>query len=163
MRSFKSISVILTVVMMVLCLSAATSFAGRNKVSAEDVAALQKIGIDLSSSSAEEIEKKAIAIERLVNAIKGLAEARTMEAKARKEEAAAAKAELKLKMDAEKARMKLERDRQKIADKKARAEQKRRDDSFVGGLLNGIGSETQKGAKKGTKTAINELLEDIFK
>lgn len=168
MKSLKSMSIVLTAVMG-LSLIATPAFAGRSKMSAEDVAALEKIGIDINSTSSEDIEKKAEAIEKLVNALKGLSEARMLEAKARQEEAKAAKDELKLKMEAEKAAMKLAKERQKIADKKEKAEKKAQDETFIGGLLDGlngtgkaIGTETQKGSKKATKTAIGELIDNIF-
>ena len=163
-RIMKRLSTILIGMVVVICLAVVPAFAKKSKgVSTEDAQALKAIGIDLSSSSAEEIEKKAIAIERLVEALKGLSEARSLEAKARQEEVKAEAAEFKHQMAMEKAALKSQAAKEKLALKKAKAEQKAKDKTFAGGVQKGVGKEITKGTQRATKTAINDFIKDIFK
>jgi hypothetical protein len=155
----KRTSIVLTV-LVIVSLMVSPVFAGRSKgVSPEDAAALKSIGIDLSSSTPEQIEAKAEAIERLVTAIKSLSEARMLEAKARQEEAKAAKAELKLQQQAEKAELASQKAAQKAALAQAKMEEKKRKASLGGK----VGTAVNNGAGKTTKSAINAFSSAISK
>ncbi|MEA1926484.1 MAG: hypothetical protein U9M90_04600 [Patescibacteria group bacterium] len=99
----KSLVVTILAIGFALAISFPADARRQKGISAEDVRALQNIGIDLRHASAAEINRKAAAIERLVKTLKDLSNARILEAKARQEEAKAAKAEIKLQQQLQKA------------------------------------------------------------